>query len=318
MTELLFVQEMPEDVRNAYCTSIRKNFPGVTVNAVGHYSKAEPYLASADVILTFGHRNISDETFRAAKNLKWVQALGTGTDGIADRLSDRKNVLLTTTTGIHGAPVSETALAGMFAISRDIPRAVRTQDAGKREAWVPRLLYGKTVGILGSGTIALAMAPRCKALGMTVIGISASPRPAPGFDDMVARDRLPAIVGTLDYLVLMTSLSPGTRGIVSADLLKAMKPTSYLVNVARGDLVDEPALIEALRNNEIAGAALDVFAVEPLPEGHPFWSMHNLVITHHQAGTHDRKIELTLAVIETNLRHFLAGEVTQMLNLVPR
>lgn len=318
MTELLFVQEMPVEVRNAYCTSIRKNFPGVTVNTVGHYSEADPYLASADIILTFGHRNISDETFRAAKNLKWVQALGTGTDGIADRLGDRKDIVITTTTGIHGAPVSETALAGMFAISRDIPRAVRSQNAGKRETWVPRLLYGKTVGILGSGTIALAMAPRCKALGMTVIGISASPRPAPGFDDMVARDRLPAMVGTLDYLVLMTSLSSGTRGIVSADLLKAMKPSSYLVNVARGDLIDEPALIEALRNNEIAGAALDVFAVEPLPENHPFWSMHNVIITHHQAGTHDRKTELTLSVIETNLRHFLAGEVTQMLNLVPR
>jgi phosphoglycerate dehydrogenase-like enzyme len=318
MTELLFVQEMPEDVRAAYCASLRKNFPGVTVNAVGHFSKAEPYLASADVILTFGHRNISDETLRAAKNLKWVQALGTGIDGIADRLVDRKHVLITTTTGIHGAPVSETALAGLFALSRDIPRAVRTQDAKQRETWVPRLLYGKTVGILGSGTIALAMAPRCKALGMTVIGISAAPRSAPGFDDMVARDRLPGIVGTLDYLVLMTSLSPGTRGIVSAGLLKAMKPSSYLVNVARGDLIDEPALIEALRKDEIAGAALDVFSVEPLPEGHPFWSMKNVIITHHLAGTHDRKTELTLSVIESNLRHFLAGEVTQMLNLVPR
>lgn len=318
MTELLFIQELPEDVRDAYCTSLRKNFAGITVNAVGHYSKAEPYLPSADVILTFGHRNISDDTLRAAKNLKWVQALGTGVDGIADRLTDRKEVVLTTTTGIHGAPVSETALGGMFALSREIPRAVRTQDAKKREAWVPRLLYGKTVGILGSGTIALAMAPRCHALGMTVIGISGTPRTVPGFDDMVVRDRLPAIVGTFDYLVLMTSLSPATRGIVSADILKAMKPSSYLVNVARGDLVDEPALIAALNKGEIAGAALDVFAVEPLPEGHPFWSMPNVIITHHQAGTHDRKTELTLSVIENNLRHFLAGDVAHMQNLVPR
>lgn len=318
MTELLFVQEMPEDVRAAYCASIRKNFPGITVNAVGHYSKAEPYLATADVILTFGHRNISDETLRAAKKLKWVQALGTGVDGIADRLADRNNVLITTTTGIHGAPVSETALAGMFALSRDIPRAVRNQEAARRETWVPRLLYGKTVGILGSGTIALAMAPRCKALGMDVIGISATPRSAPGFDDMITRERLPAIAAILDYLVLMTSLSPETHGIVSAGLLNAMKPSSYLVNVARGDLIDEPALIEALCKDEIAGAALDVFSVEPLPEGHPFWSMPNVIITHHLAGTHDRKTELTLAIIENNLRHFLAGEVTQMQNLVPR
>jgi D-2-hydroxyacid dehydrogenase (NADP+) len=318
MTELLFVQEMPEDVRAAYCASIRKNFPGVTVNAVGHYSQAGPYLASADVILTFGHRNISDETLRAAKNLKWVQALGTGVDGIADRLADRKHVLITTTTGIHGAPVSETALGSMFALSRDIPRAVRTQDAHQRETWVPRLLYGKTVGILGSGTIALAMAPRCKALGMTVLGISGTPRAAAGFDDMVARDRLPGIAGTLDYLVLMTALSPATRGIVSAGILKAMKPSSYLVNVARGDLIDEPALIEALRNEGIAGAALDVFAVEPLPEDHPFWSMRNVIITHHLAGTHDRKTELTLSIIEQNLRHFLAGDVAHMENLIPR
>jgi phosphoglycerate dehydrogenase-like enzyme len=206
----------------------------------------------------------------------------------------------------------------MLALSRDIPRAVRAQDAGTRGNWVPRLLYGKKVGILGSGTIALAMAPRCQALGLTVIGLSATPRPAPGFDDMVARDRLASIAGTLDYLVLMTSLSPATRGIVSSDILKSMKRSSYLVNVARGDLIDEPALVEALRNGEIAGAALDVFSVEPLPPEHPFWSMRNVIITHHLAGTHDRKTELTLSIIETNLRRFLAGEVTQMKNLVPR
>ena len=125
-------------------------------------------------------------------------------------------------------------------------------------------------------------------------------------------------LGTLDHLVLMTSLSPATRGIVSTDILKAMKQSSYLVNVARGDLIDEAALVEALKSGEIAGAALDVFAVEPLPEGHPFWSMHNVIITHHQAGTHDRKTELTLSIIETNLRHFLAGDVTGMKNLVSR
>jgi len=318
MTELLFIQEMPDDVRAAYCDHLRKTFPGVTVNAVGHFCKAVPYLASADVILTFGHRNVSDETFRDAKSLKWVQALGTGVDGIADRLADRKHVLITTTTGIHGAPLSEAAIAAMFALSRDIPRAVRGQDARSRESWVPRLLCGKTVGILGSGTIAQAMAPRCKTLGMTVIGISAAPRTLPGFDEMNARDRLAGIVGTLDYLVLMTSLSPETRGIVSAGILKAMKRSSYLVNVARGGLVEEEALVEALREGTIAGAALDVFAVEPLPEGHPLWSLRNVILTHHLAGTHDRKTELTLSIIETNLRHFLAGEPGKMVNRVVR
>lgn len=318
MTEILFIQEMPDEVRSTYCDGLRKAFPGIVVNAVGHYSRAGPYLASADVILTFGHRNISDETLREARNLKWVQALGTGVDGIVDRLADRKEVLITTTTGIHGPPVSEAALAGMLALSRDIPRAVREQDARLRETWVPRLLYGKTVGILGTGTIAQAMAPRCKALGMTVIGISAAPRRASGFDEMVARDRLSDTVGTFDYLVLMTALSPATRGIVSAAVLKSMKPSAYLINAARGDLIDEAELVNALREGAIAGAALDVFSIEPLPDAHPFWSMRNVIITHHIAGTHDRKTELTLSIIETNLRHFLAGDKTKMVNLVAR
>src|SRR5262249_10315977 len=144
--------------------------------------------------------------------LKWIQALGTGVDNIIDLPSLGKEVLVTNVRGIHGAPVSEATIAYMLSLARDLPRASRAQEKGQWERWPAALLAGKTVGILGVGLIAEYLAPICKALGMTVVGFSGSPREAKSFDRMVHRDDLVKAVRDVDFLVALTPLTPETRG----------------------------------------------------------------------------------------------------------
>jgi phosphoglycerate dehydrogenase-like enzyme len=214
--------------------------------------------------------------------------------------------------------MSEAAIMAMLAMGRDFPRTVRNQDRHLWERWPASLLDGKKLGILGIGVIAETLAPKCKALGMTVVGISSAERTVAGFDRVYGRDELLAAVRDLDYLVALTPYSPATRHIVNAAIFSAMKPTSYFINLARGGVVDEQALIKALENDQIAGAALDVFNDEPLPEDHPLWSMKNVIVTAHLGGFYDGYADRALPVVEENIRRFLAGDLTNMINVVRR
>ena len=252
---------------------------------------------------------MQDHVLRTAANLKWIQALGTGVDGITDQPSLRRDVLVTNLHGIHGAPVSEAAIMLMLALSRDLPRSVRSQDEHAWARWPSRLLDGKTVGILGVGAIAEALAPKCKAFGMTVVGITSAKRAVAGFDRMHGVDELARVAGALDYLVLLTPYSPATHNLVGEQVFAAMKPSSYLVNLARGGVVDEAALIRALEQGRIAGAALDVFKQEPLPADHPLWGFKNVIITPHLGGFCDVYVDYAMPTVEHNMRCFLAGNV---------
>ena len=177
------------------------------------------------------------------------------------------------------------------------------------------MLHLKTVGILGIGVIAEALAPKCKAMGMTVVGITSAPRPVAGFDRVCSTAELPRVLPELDYLVLLTPYSPATHHMIDAKVFAAMKPGSYLVNVARGGVVDEAALVDALRAGTIAGAALDVFTQEPLPPDHPLWTFDNVIITTHQGGFCDTYVDLAMPILEHNMRCFLAGDLTGMVNV---
>ncbi len=317
MTNLLVLLTLPEKVRLQYYDHLRAKFPAVNVNIVEHHAKVDPYIGEADILVTFGPM-MSDHVLEKAANLKWIQALGTGVDGIVDRPALRAGILVTNLHGIHGAPVSEAAIMAMLALSRDLPRSLRGQRQHRWDRFPARLLKDKTAGIFGVGVIAAELAPKCKAFGMTVVGISSAKRELAGFDRMCAREELERAVSDLDYLVLLTPYSAATRGIVGAKVLAAMKPASYIVNLARGGVVDETALIEALERGHIAGAALDVFTQEPLPEDHPFWNMENVILTPHLGGFCDVYVDYALPVIEENLRRFLAGDTKNMVNVVKR
>ena len=274
MPRLLILLTLPPDVTEQYRLRFLRAFPELEIDVVASRDKLGNALAEADALLTFGQmmKNLKLELKDAAK-LKWVQALGTGLDGITDQPALKASVTVTSLHGVHGAPVSEAALAGMLALSRDLPGFVRAQDEHQWKRWPAKLLHQKTVGILGIGVIAEALAPKCKAMGMTVAGITSSPRPVAGFDRVHPVGDLLRVLPELDYLVLLTPYSPATHHMIDAKVFAAMKPTSYLVNLARGGVVDEDALVKALHGKQIAGAALDVFNQEPLPPDHPLWSL---------------------------------------------
>jgi len=317
MTRLLILLTLPEKVRMQYYAGLRGAFPDLAIDLVDHHSKVDPYIGSADILLTFG-AHMADHVLEKGKKLRWIQALGTGVDGIVDRPPFRDGVLVTNMHGLHGDSVPEAAVMLMLALARDLPRAMRNRDALKWERYPSRLLKGKTVGIFGVGAIAKSLAPKCKSFGMTVIGITSAPRTLEGFDRMVHRDQLKRAVTDVDFLVLLTPYTAQTHGIVDAAVLAAMKPSAFLVNLARGGIVDEDALVRALREKRLAGAALDVFAVEPLPQDHPLWSMDNVIVTPHLGGFHDQYAEEALPTVVENFRKFLAGDTAGMANVVKR
>ncbi|MGB6416302.1 MAG: D-2-hydroxyacid dehydrogenase [Pseudolabrys sp.] len=315
MSNILILTEVQEAMRARYKAMLLERFPQLTINVVGHHNDVGPYIADTDILLCFSPP-MADHVVRDAPRLKWIQALGTGVDNIIDLPSLGKEVLVTNVRGIHGAPVSEATIAYMLSLARDLPRAGVAHDKGQWERWPAALLAGKTVGILGVGLIAEYLAPICKALHMTVVGISGSPREAKGFDRMAHRDDFVKVVPELDFLVALAPLTAETRGIVGAKVFAAMKPTAYLVNVARGGVVDEPALIAALEAGKIAGAALDVFAQEPLPASSPLWRTKNVTIFSHLGGYSQGYEDRAMPTIAGNMAKFLSGDLKSMINIV--
>ena len=315
--KLLVLLNFPEPVRRQYTRGLAAAFPQLDVEEASHHSSAGPLVADAEILVTFG-AHISDAVLEKGERLRWIQALGTGVDGIVDRPALRPGVLVTSLHGLQSDSVSESVLGSMLALARNLPRSFRNQSAARWERFEVQLLKGKTAGILGVGAIATDLAPRLAALGVTVVGFTQTPRRLAGFAEMRLRSDLIHALSDIDYLILLLPYEPATSRIVNRDVLTAMKRTAFLVNVARGGVVDEPALIEALRDGTIAGAALDVFAEEPLPPDHPFWGMENVIITPHMAGFRSGYAEVALPVVIDNVRHFLAGEIDQMTNLVRR
>jgi phosphoglycerate dehydrogenase-like enzyme len=317
MARLLILLTLPPQVRDQYRARLAERFPALTIDMVDHHSKTGPYMGVADVLLTFGPM-MKDEVLRGADKLRWVQALGTGVDNLIDLPSLRPDVIVTNIRGIHGAPVSEAAIMMMLGLARDFATSVRNQDRQIWTRWPTKLLDGKTVGIFGVGLIAETLAPKCKALGMTVAGFTSAKRDLPGFDRMHDRGELVEKAPTLDFLVLLAPYADDIRNFVDARVFAAMKPSSYLINLARGGIVDEDALLSALERGQIAGAALDVFREEPLPAGHALWSAKNVIITPHLGGFSDVYAERALPTIEHNMACFLRGDLDQMINVVRR
>jgi phosphoglycerate dehydrogenase-like enzyme len=298
-----------------FAPKLRERFPGLTVLTAPDLPDAEDRLGEAEVIMATGHL-FNERRLRLAARLRWIHAMTTGFDSIV--LSDalRPDVVLTTTRGIHGPQTSEMAIMYMLNLARNVPRMIENQRRHVWQRWTQVRLYGKTVAILGMGVIAEALAPRCKALGMTVLGITRTPRAVPGFDRVYHYDELKEAVARADFLVVLAPHARETENIIDASVLAAMKKSAFLVNLARGAVCDEAALLDALRARRIAGAGLDVFRKEPLPPDSPFWDLDNVMISAHCSGSSDDNLALTWPIIETNMACFLEGRQAEMINLV--
>jgi phosphoglycerate dehydrogenase-like enzyme len=257
-----------------------------------------------------------------AHSLRWLQQWGAGADWLLRHPEAvGLDFVLTNASGVHAVPVSEHILAFLFALARGLHRAWRAQ--AHRE-WVSQdqqeglfELADKTMVLVGVGAIGVRTAQMAAALGVRVLGVRRDPMAgAPGVEAMFSPDQLTGLLPDADFLVLVVPLTHETQGMIGERELRAMKPTAYLVNVGRGGVVRESALIRALREGWIAGAGLDVFETEPLPDGSPLWEMDNVIVTSHYAGLTPRYHERAMAIFLDNLRRYRAGE--PLLNVVDK
>jgi D-2-hydroxyacid dehydrogenase (NADP+) len=196
----------------------------------------------------------------------------------------------------------------MLALIREFPKVLTNQRNSQWERWSQPSLVGKTACLVGMGSSSSAIAKKCKAFGMRVVGVSSSRRQAEDFDKVFLRAEIKAAVSEVDFVVALVPLSKDTFHLINAEVLWAMPPDAYFINMARGSIVDEAALIGSLERGELRGAALDVFESEPLPSHSPLWRMANVIVTPHIAGAAQNYVDLMLPLLLDNLARYRDGE----------
>lgn len=298
-------------------TSLKPDFPDDHFLSATNEADAGDFVEKADVLIGF---QFPDTVISRARNLQWIQAMVAGTDTIEclPSFKARKEIVLTSVRGIHGPQVSELAVLLMIALNRKFPQVVRNQDRQLWQGWASPLLRGKLVAIVGVGAIGRAIATKCKAFEMTVMGVDPYPGDVDAVDMFYRPEDLHEVMSQVDFLISSAPSTPDNQDMFNAQALSKMKPSSYFINLGRGALVDEAALLDVLRNRKIAGAALDTFKQEPLPPDHPFWRLDNLIITPHIGGRSDIYVQQAVAVVRENLKRFLNGEKDDMRNIVHR
>jgi phosphoglycerate dehydrogenase-like enzyme len=273
-------------------------------------------LADAEVVCAF---QAPEDILTRAPRLRWFQFPGAGVDNLAGTglLNPGCPVVLTTAAGIHATPISEYVLGSMLMFARRFPEMLRLQEQhnwayGSRwNALRGTELYGKTLGIIGLGGIGRRIAQLGRGFGMRVLGLSRSASEGtndPDVDTLYPPSGLRDLLGLSDYVVLAVPLTAETERLIGEHELLAMRPTAYLVNISRGRVVDEQALIRALTGGWIAGAGLDVTVEEPLSPDSPLWDMPNVILTPHMSGLTDQYSTRLTEIFAENLRRYRAGK----------
>jgi phosphoglycerate dehydrogenase-like enzyme len=264
-------------------------------------------LPEAEVLFAF---DVTEADLERAVRLKWLQILSAGADRLPQAALRARGIRVTNVAGIHTEALSEHALLLMLALARRLPAAVRLMDARRWDQEPFRrlgTLAGKTALVVGYGAVGQGLVRRLEALDMTVRVVSRRPR-RDGDIVVEGLDALDARLAEADWIILTLALTPETRGLFDAARLARVKPGARLVNVARGAIVDQDALVAALRAGRLAGAGLDVTSAEPLDPGHPLWTLSEVIITPHVGGRQEHYIDRAVAVFRENLRRYLAGE----------
>jgi len=288
-------------------------FPDFIVGQLQSYDRVPEEIVDTDVFVGWSLR---PEQFKIAGKLKWIHSPAAAVHQLMYPDLINSDVILTNSSGVHGPVVAEHAIAVILALAKRLPQAMHYQT---RKIWAQELLWnehprprevaGATVLVAGMGGIGSEFAVRAKALGMKVIAIRENPAKGAGpADEVYGPEKIDELLPQADFVLLCTPVTPATTAIINRERLNKMKFGAYLINVARGPLVDEAALIEALQEQRIAGAALDVFVEEPLPAESPFWSLDNVLITPHTAAVTEKLWERHYELIVENMRRFLAGK----------
>ena len=266
-------------------------------------------LKQAEVIFGWIHQFPKDLQARTER-LKWIQVMTAGVDRLPEEIL-KGGTRVANASGLNGAAMGEVVLEMMLMFVKDAAACMRMKQAREWRRYRPGILRGQTVGILGLGAVGKEIARLCKAFGMKVIGIrrsSGAESPLPEVNHVYPREKLLELLAESDFVVLALPLTKETEGMIGEKELRGMKPKACLINVARGAIVDEGALIRALEEKWIAGAGLDVFTREPLPPESPLYGMPNVIFSPHISGDIPDYESRATEVFCENLRRYLAGE----------
>jgi phosphoglycerate dehydrogenase-like enzyme len=271
-------------------------------------------LGQAQVLFDFDQTHLEDLP-EVAPNVRWIQSTSSGIGPFVQRMNyiaRMPDTVFTRASGVHGQPLAEFCIMVMLMFRKELFRVLRDQKRKHWERYAGTDLEGRTLVVVGLGGVGQEVVRTAKALRMRVIGVD-----RPGFlfdpegldlDEFLPADEIHSVLSRAEHLVLIAPHTPETEGMIGAQELALMPEGAVLINIARGALVDENALVEALRSGHLAGAGLDVFAEEPLPRNSPLWEMPNVLVSPHSASTSDRENRRLTQLFCENLRRFLSGD----------
>jgi phosphoglycerate dehydrogenase-like enzyme len=265
--------------------------------------------ADAIFVCSMG-RDLLRAVLPMAPKARWVHSRSVGVEGILFPALAESGVTLTNGRGVFSLSLAEWVIGAVHFFAKDFRRLVKSQEAGKWDPFPPEMVQGRSMGIIGYGDIGRAVATHARALGMRVRALRrnvSAPAGPPAPDEMLPPERLTDLMALSDDVVVATPLTPETRGLIGEREIGAMKPTGVLINVGRGPVVQEAPLVDALRRRAIRGAALDVFETEPLPPGHPFFTLDNVLLSPHSADQVPGWLDEAMRGFLDNLGRFLEG-----------
>jgi len=303
--------------------AITGRFPQIKVLRAQDGASLRAQLPLARILYTW---HLPSHLFPLAQRLEWIHTPAAGVDHLLYPQLRQSDLILTNCRGIAADAMADHIFATMLALARRLPESVRFQSQqrwGREIIWstapVPFTLNGKTLGIIGLGGVGMELARRASASGMTIIASRRTGGKAPKFvAKLVKPEQHAELLAESDFVALTAPLTSETRGLIGRKELRRMKKTAYLLNAGRGEQVDEAALIRALREGWIAGAALDVFQREPLPRNSVLWRLPGLLITPHYAGTYPEHMGRATRLFVENLAYFLAGKRKKLRNVVDK
>lgn len=288
---------------------LQDEFPGERLLRLPVGGEVPPEADDASVLLWCSDTNESLlRTLATAPHLEWIHSCTAGLDQLWDPVINKRGITVTRSPVTSHIPVAEWAMASLMTLAKELPSL---RDHQRQRIWSspdPDELFGATIGIIGTGFIGREIAKRARAFGMETVGLRRNPEPVEEFDRVLGRSDLKELLAVSDYVVVACPLNTETRGMIGWNELLQMKPTSHLINVARGEIVVEEALVQALERNVIAGASLDVFAEEPLPVHSQLWSLPNVIVTPHAAWRSPGVRLRGINEFSDNLRRYLSGE----------
>ncbi|HYA28878.1 MAG TPA: D-2-hydroxyacid dehydrogenase [Acidobacteriota bacterium] len=286
---------------------LKKDFPNCDLVQADDGENDAEWLTSVDGVFT--EEVVPDELVKRMPNLKWLHVTRGGVNAYLTPTVKTRPIQVTGSKGIHGTVFSEFALACIFALAKKLPECIEAQHEKKWHKLQPMEVEGKTLGIVGLGTVGLELARKAKALDMRVLATKRTASVKPEFvDELGTPQFLPNLLAQSDFVVLLLASVPSTFNIIGESELRLMKKSAYFINLTGGRAVEEKLLVRALSEQWFAGAVLDAFAMQPLPQDSELWNLPNVIITPRIAGITSQKWPVILPVFKENLHRFIADE----------